>query len=188
MAHLNFLEQFEAGGNATPFTPPVQDLPGYDAGYEAGLADAALQNRQISAALVDRLTEMRFGYAEAQQALMQALTPFVSALANQVLPALSDDLTRAHIKDALFAAAKADIASPIVLTFHPDSATLVRDAIADVAHVEIQLTEDAALGLHEVYVGHAGSETQLDVATLISGFQLALSNISTPMVGGATNG
>jgi len=181
MAHLNFLEQFETNDGAAPVKPPIQDLPGYDAGYEAGLVDSALQNRQLSKVLVDRIVEMRFGYAEAQQAMMQALRPFVSALANQVLPALLDDLTRAHVTEALLEAAQADVTSPIKLTFHPDTAELIKDVLSDITDANVTLFADRSLGPQEVYVGHSGAETQLDVAGLIAGVQAALSNISAPL-------
>ena len=188
MAHLNFLEQFEQVGSDLTFNPPQQDLPGYDAGYEAGLADAALQNTQLSAQLVDRLVEMRFGYAEAQQAMMAALAPFVSALADQVLPALSDDLTRVHLKEVLMTAAQADIANPIVLTFHPKTAALVGDVLQDIAEVQVELREDASLGAQEMYVGNRRTESQLDVAGLIASIQSALSNITTRQFGEVQNG
>lgn len=183
MAPLKFLEQFDSNDASFQLNPPMQDLPGYDAGYQAGIADAAQQQTVLSAALIERLTEMRFGYAEAQHAMMQALSPFVSALSDKILPELSDDLTRAHLRDLLLSAAQSSLADPITLTFHPQTAGLVRDVLAKMGDAEVALGEDATLGLQEVYVGAAGSETQLDVASLITGIQSALRNINGDMNG-----
>lgn len=188
MAHLNFLEQFESKKGAVPFSPPLQDLPGYDAGYEAGLADAARQKGQLSAALVDRLTEMQFGYAEAQHMMMNALAPFIRALVHQILPGLTDDLTRAHLAEALLSAARAKVSDPITLTFHPETASVVRLVLADIADVEVQLHEDATLGKQEIYIGTRYDETQLDVASLITSIQTALSSIATSQHGGGKHG
>ncbi|SEW41378.1 hypothetical protein SAMN04488515_2820 [Cognatiyoonia koreensis] len=176
MAHLMFLEQFEAESGETPTRSPTE-LPGFEDGYDAGLAAAAADQATLSAQMATRISELQFGYVEAQQDLLRALGPLVSAICDQILPALIDDMTRSRIFETLLLCARADVSHPMQLTCHPAKAAVMQQVLADFGDQQVALLTDPGLAQDEVLIGGNRQETQLDTALLIAAMRTALQHL-----------
>lgn len=178
MAHLMFLEDFEGDTQLRRNAPRPEDLPGFAAGFDAGQKAAQQDATQLNAQIVNRLVEMRFGYAEAKQDLLRGLAPFVNAICDQILPDILDDVTRSKLIESLIVAGEADLSAPIRITTHPDKRAALETALHAFDPTMFELMHDPQLAADEIIVGTGGQETQLDVSAMISDLRAALAMIS----------
>ena len=135
MALRRLLQDFDGPAAAADVRPTVQvavqDLPGYAEGYAAGLVDAAAEQGALSAALVARIEDFEFTYAEAQRAILNGLAPFIAAMAAQLLPATAEARLCAEIAAALENLAAAQVTGPLTLTLAPADLAPVSARIAE---------------------------------------------------------
>ena len=95
MEALKFLERFDARIAEVEEPKDPTTLPGYEAGFEAGRALAFAERKQIDTSIVDALSELTFGYAEAYQHIMTTQAPFFEVLAKKLLPGLEQQVLAA---------------------------------------------------------------------------------------------
>lgn len=188
MAHLNFLEQFDNAESPGPTPQSLENLPGYDAGYRAGFDAASQAQTALSSMIVDRLVDVRFGMAEAHQAILETLRPFVHALCDQILPDIIEDVTRSKLVETLLLAAQQDIAQPLTLTVHPTQEVAMAHFLSETPDFDIRLHCDPSLEIHEVLIGTESQETQLDVPGMLDKMRNALATIVSPAERTAANG
>jgi len=178
MAHLMFLESFDGEVAFQQNKPRPEDLPGFADGFTAGQAAANAQTHQLKTEVAARLSELNFGFAEAQLDMLRGLTPLINAICDQILPAILDDITRSRALETLMQAARADVSGPLTLTLHPDQSPGMQQIIDDYALQGFDVRTDASLDETEILVGHSGQETQLNTAAMISEFSKALKMIT----------
>ena len=122
MALLLRLEDFETdhAGQDGPDQHTLAALPGYDAGFAAGQVAALSDQKHVDAALVQTLSDMAFGFAEARQHTLAGMTPLFAALIDQLIPRVVEESFRARLLETLSDLAGKSIAGPTRLIVHPD--------------------------------------------------------------------
>ena len=175
MTILFSLEDFSAPA-PLPDTPPrTEDLPGYDAGYAAALADMAARQAQLSDATAQAISDITFGFAEARLHLLADLGPLFRTLIDKVLPASLPDSFRAHVAAQLVAAAKADINHAFRLCLHPQQVAAVTQALPAALRDHVTVDGDPSLSLHAATIARDRHETALDHDALHADIVNALS-------------
>ena len=170
MALLLRLEDFDAQNPAGhgQDAEALAALPGYDAGFAAGRAAALAERSNLDAALVQTLSDMAFGFAEARQHVLQSVTPLFRALVDQVLPSIVDDAFRARLLETLGTIAHSRVTGPVRLIVHPDQIDAVAALVPNVQGIEIDLRHDPEIGAHGALISHGTAESTLDLDDLVA--------------------
>ncbi|SEM60233.1 flagellar assembly protein FliH [Loktanella fryxellensis] len=147
----------------------------FDAGYAQATDDMAARQAQLSQDLVQGISDIGFGFAEARLHVMAGLEPLFRALVAKVLPTILPDSFRSHLTAHLVHVAKADMATPFRLKVHPSQLTAVGDCLPDAIARLLVLSGDATLGPHVALITRSESETLLDHDALNRDITAALS-------------
>lgn len=155
-------------------------LDGHAAGRAEAEAVAAAEQATLSAALVQRLEDMSFGYAEARATILADLRPLFETLSSTLLPALGDSLLAAHLAQALLDAAAADLSGPVSLRVSVAEVVAVSDLLSGVAAVPFTCRADPALPVGSAIVSGANGagqprESNIDIINLTDGLRKILS-------------
>ena len=174
MSILFSLEDFTAPDRAAA-PPPVEDLPGYAAGYAAAMAEVAARQTQLAQDTIQAISDITFGFAEARLHVMAGLEPLFRTLVETVLPATLPDNFKAHVVARLTAAARADIARPFDLALHPTQIAAVSNVLPPTLAALMTLSADPTLSPHAALIRQGELETALDHDALLEDITQALS-------------
>lgn len=180
MTGLAFLETFDAEPQAPAEDVSVTDLPGYTEGFAAGEKAQQFHQETLRADLIEKLTEMSFGYAEAQKSILDSLDAFFDMLATKVLPDIVSDVQRAQIISALQASAQIDAVAPVTIIVPDGQINALTAALPDELPLPIEIVGSARLAEGEVLLSRAGGETSLNAQALIEMIQDILTSYPTP--------
>lgn len=177
MAQLLRLEDFESDDKRLPAAPQVEDLPGYEAGYAAGLATAQADQRSVDAELVQSLNDMAFGFVEAQNHVLQSTLPLFRGLIEQLIPSIIDQSFCVRLVETLQDLATKRAKAPVRLIVHPDKIDSVAALLPGVNGIEIDLHHDTEIGMHGALISQGHSEFILDLDELIAEIRRILSAV-----------
>ena len=175
MALLFAFEDFASPAVARPEPQRPEDLPGYAEGHAAAMAEVAAHQSHLSQDVVQAISDISFGFAEARLHVMTSLEPLFRVLVDRLLPATLPDSFRTHVVATLIAAAKADIAQPFHLTLHPKQIESVAAILPPTLSALVTLTADGALSRHSATIRHGRMETAIDHDALQADIVQALS-------------
>lgn len=173
MAVLFAFEDFNSPA-PRPRITPATELPGYDAGYAAALADAAAQQTLLSDEVLQALTDLTFGFAEARQHLTKAMEPLFQKLINQVLPTILPASFRADLVARLLESAEKDLSSPFALQLHPTQIAAVSNVIPDALSSRITLQANPGLTPNAALISRPAVESMLDHDAMLDKINTAL--------------
>lgn len=156
------LEDFALPPAAIDGGAASQSLAAFDAGYAQALEDMAVRQTQLSQDLVQAISDIGFGFAEARLHVLAGLEPLFRTLVAKVLPTILPDSFRGHLAAHLVQIARADIAKPFHLHLHPSQLTAVQQGLPDAISRLLILTGDEALGPHAALITRSDAETLLD--------------------------
>ncbi len=188
MTGLAFLETFDAPAPSQTESIRVDEMPGYAEGFSAGEAAQKLGQETLRADLVEKLTEMSFGYVEAQKAIFDALETFFETLASKILPDIVTDVQHAQIVSALNACAQADAASPVTIFVSPNQVEALRTALPDPLPLPVQITASNRLDDGEFLLSQTKAETSLNATVMVEAIQEILANYAIPHTQEHTHG
>ena len=174
MAVLFALEDFNSPA-PKPRITPVAELPGYEAGYDAALADTAAQQTRLSDDTLQALNGLTFGFAEAHQHLTAALEPLFHRLIDQLLPEILPKSFRGDLVATLMEAAEKDLSAPFALQLHPAQIAAVSNVIPDTLARRITLSANPGLTRNAALISRASVETMLDHDAMLAKITTALS-------------
>ena len=174
MAVLFALEDFNSPA-PKPRMTPVAELPGYDAGYDAALADAAAQQTRLCDDTLQALNALTFGFAEAHQHLTTALEPLFRRLIDQLLPEILPASFRADLVATLMTAAEKDLSAPFALQLHPTQIVAVSNVMPDALARRITLSGNSGLTRNAALITRPSAETMLDHDAMLAKINTALS-------------
>jgi len=173
------LEAFDAARAPEPRGPTADWTMGHAAGLAegAGLAEAraAARHDTLSGELVQSLSDMAFGYAEARGAVLASLGPLIRLVLDRLLPEAASSALIPRLAEAVVAAAREDSARPLVLHVHPSRATALRAALDRAGDGPATVATDASLGADAARMALDGQETSLDLGACLSDLRGALS-------------
>ena len=175
MAILLALEDFASPVISMPDPPQPEDLPGYAEGYAAAMAEAAQRQSHLSQEVVQAISDITFGFAEARLHVMTSLEPLFGTLIDKLLPAALPDTFRAHVVAHLVAAAKTDIARPFRLALHPAQVEPLAAIMPPTLAPLVTLTPDGSLSHQTAAIRQGEVETALDHDALLADIVQALS-------------
>ncbi|MBE0413797.1 hypothetical protein [Yoonia sp.] len=170
------LESFEAAAPQDP-SRDIAFQAGYDEGFDAGLAEAKAQNTALAASLVQVISDVSFGYAEARAQILEALTPFFGTLTSAVLPHCVETGFAGVLAQELVKIAADDISGPIRLCVHPDQQAAV-EVVTSTLPTDITVIADSTLDHHAAWISCANSESQLNLDRLLAQITDALTAIN----------
>lgn len=173
MSPLLFLEPFDSDHQHIR-RPDPETLPGYDLGFTAGRADAERQLNYLGEEVVNKLTEMSFGYSEAYQHIMSSLVPLFGAISEQILPSLSPDILHSHILNILTQAAIKDAGAPVTISVPSDEFAALSTRLPLQTQIPVTFVADPQMIDMAALISFPGSETSLNVADLIANLKSVL--------------
>lgn len=153
-------------------------LEAYDRGYQAGWDDAANAQSEdraaISAELARNLQSLTFTYQEARAHVLRSLRPFMSGLAERVLPAIANETLGAIVAEVIAPLAEKSADQPIKLILHPSSRASVESYLAVTTGLPLILEEEPSLGEGQVFLMMGKQETAVDLDGAVAAIQSAV--------------
>ncbi len=174
MALMLALQDFASADAADPSPPTAEGLPGYEAGFAAGIAAAKAEQDQIDQALVQAIEDIAFGFAEARQTVLMSLTPFFEKLSEHILPVTVDTTFRTRLIEQLQSAASEDVRQPCQLALHPDQVDAVQTLLTQLAFSDVTVISRNDLTPHGALVQRGSEETAIDVDAVLEGMRETL--------------
>ncbi|PKQ13571.1 MAG: flagellar biosynthesis protein [Alphaproteobacteria bacterium HGW-Alphaproteobacteria-1] len=180
VAHL--LEEFGDASDGTPLAMTdvsleEERLAAFEKGYQAGWDDAVKAQsedaRHITADLAQSLQDLRFTYEEAYGAVMAALRPLLTEMADAVLPHLARESLAPRIAEMLHDHARAQGRLPIEIAAAPEDLPRLEHLTGD--SLEIALVADDTLAEGQVYLRFGESEAEVDLPGVLAGITAAVS-------------
>ena len=175
MAILFALEDFAAPPAPAPDPQHPEELPGYAEGYAAAMAEIEASQTRLAQEVVQAISDITFGFAEARLHVMAGLEPMFRTLIDTVLPATLPESFRAHVVARLVANARTDVARPFVLALHPGQIDAVTAILPPPLAALLTLTPDPRLSPHAASIRQGDLETALDHDALLAEVTQALS-------------
>ena len=165
MSRLSLLEDFDA-------PPPAPDgpLPGWDAGYQAGLAAAAAQTAAAQNRLSDEtaqaLADLSFSLTGVEQLVLAQLTPLLRLICDKVVPQVLQDTLGVALAEEMIAAARDDLAPRLELRLPPASCAPVAAIARSVAGCAVTVTPDPQLRDGQALLTTPQGDTAFDMLRL----------------------
>lgn len=166
MPQLLSLESFDSQ-RVDDSAPTASYQDGYDEGYAAGLQAANAQAAALSEDCLHALNTIDFTYAEARRQTLDALTPFLHALAHKVLPHCVENGFADQIAQILVDAAEQQASEAVTLHVHPSQNAAIAQ-VAEKTAANVIIHADPDLGQHSAWIKHAGTEAHLDMDALLA--------------------
>ena len=179
MSDLAFLEDFASPAIAAEADTGVDRQLGFADGYAAAQRDFAAAEAAKGGALIDRMTEMSFTYAEARNAVLVALEPLMGEVCDALLPALADQGFGATLAREIAESAGTDIGSFPQVRVHPERVEELRDWTDRLGALDIRVRADPALPRNEAILGE-GRESAFDLQPLTKALAEALRDLMRP--------
>ena len=148
---------------------------GYDAGVAATRAEHGETQAQLSQEVIQALSDITFGFAEARLHVLAGLEPLFRALVNRILPAALADAFPAHIVSRLLAAAKTDISQPFRVLLHPTQIDAINDILPEQLAALLTVEASSSLSPHTAMIDGPTAETALDHDALLTELSESLS-------------
>lgn len=179
---LAFLEDFNSktSPEAKPAAVPVEEQPGYAEGFAAGMAQVQSEQAMLSAQVVDSISDLTFGFAEAQTLILGRLAPLFEALSETVLPQLARDGMGLHLIEALTGVAQTAAGAPLAVAVPPDAVAAVEGALAGRFDNSLRVTGDAALTDLSARISGPDGGLQLDLDEVLARISDGLRALQDP--------
>lgn len=175
------LEVFETGQHTISQEPagPTEDWQnGHAAGFEEARVLAEADANALGAEIVQSLSDMSFGFAEARAAVLQQLEPLFDALISKFLPEFAAQSMVPMIRDRLMAIAADAIDRPLTLSVPPDQIVAVSDLLAEAPNLPFTARSDPTLGSGQALVSAADHEEMIDLGAVLAVAQETLSALA----------
>jgi hypothetical protein len=173
--------RFERFDTADGVVDPTEDpayLAGFDAGLARGLEQAANEQSALRADLVQAIADLEFGYAEASRHMLDGVAPLLGAIADQLLPAVANEVLTARISGLLLAAATDGLNFPVTLAVAPGQFIALQDALPTGPGPGWSVMPDPSLAVGQARWSRGATELQIDLSTLIDGVRAALTAVN----------
>lgn len=143
------------------------EAQGFEAGWQAALAQAALDDTKLHADLAKHLQALSFTWAEARTHVILAMQPVIAGMIDQLLPALARDTLRPIILDWLAQHIETAADQPAHVTVHPKALSQIAGILADTPGLPLKFHTDATLRLTEVLLRARDQEASVDLTRVI---------------------
>lgn len=169
----------------SPDQVEAERLVAFDRGYSAGWEDANKSVLDDAARMksdfANTLRDMGFTFHEARAHVMRGLVPLLKAVVETVLPKAVHDTLGARLEEEIRELAEEVADTPILLRAAPGEAEQMRDCIADVASLPIDLAEDESVPPGQLFLILGRSELNIDLGGAISRLTRALDALDHDM-------
>lgn len=185
------LEVFEFGATqalVNTLGPSEEWQDGHANGFAEAQSMLGADSSRVREELLQAISDMSFGYAEAKAEILQSLSPLFEALIKTFVP----DLARASliplIQDCLLAAATDAAQTPLVVCVPPQDVVALTDLLAMDGTLPFTAKSDPALAPGQALVSAGQAEQMIDLSAVLDAAQQTLAALLTPSSKGALNG
>jgi flagellar assembly protein FliH len=144
----------------------------FEEGYSAGWADAAKayteDRTRADMTIAAAVSDMAFTFHEAQNAMLQALAPFLGQLVDTVLPEMARQGLGLQVREALLAALTRDHPPDAMISARPDTLEAIRRALPDPAPMPLRLQPDPTLADGQVILRIGQREQEINNEALLT--------------------
>jgi flagellar assembly protein FliH len=164
----------------TPEEAEERALSAFEKGYSAGWDDASRsigdEDTRQRSEIAAHLQTLGFGFVEARQHVLTAISPLLCAMVERLLPGLAEEALTRAVMQHLQGLAESLADTPVTLMLHPDARRLVDPALANLPHLPVRLVEDAALGQAQVYIVSQAEEELVDLDAALAALKAAVAD------------
>lgn len=163
----------------------VERLAAFDRGYSAGWEDATSAAEQdgerLKTELANTLRDMGFTFHEARAHVMRGLVPLLQAVVETVLPEAVQTTLGVRLQEEINDLAEDAADLPILLRTAPGEADAIRNSVADVPGLPIDLDEDSSVPPGQLFLILGRSEVNMDLAGPVQRLRDTLEALDTDM-------
>lgn len=172
---LESFENYEVG--------PAKPDPEYLRGYAAGLAEANANVDVAKARAISdvstAINDISFGFAEARQHLLEALTPILHEIVGVVVPTILKESFGAHLFDEFTNKTSQALDGPIVIEVAQDVADELNQAVLAGTESQFEIHSNPSLDEGTALIKTKQTEVLLDLNSISHQLHDALLGLST---------
>lgn len=161
----------------------AERLAAFDRGYAAGWEDANKaatdDANRMKADFANTLRDMGFTFHEARSHVMRGLVPLLRAVVETVLPKLVQDTLGARLEEEIQELAEDAADMPVLLRAAPGESEPMRECLADVPGLPIDLAEDESVPPGQLFLILGQSEVNIDLSGPLTRLAEALEALET---------
>lgn len=176
MTHMLSLESFDGSGS-NPKRPSPDFQSGYEQGFDAATELASADATALKEQLVHAIADIEFGFEEARAELLHSFRPLLSAISNQLLPAMVAASFGPALFDAVKLAVETGTSGGPTLFVHPTQRQAIEQLFAD-QKLAIRISDDNTLSENSAWIDCVEKETFLDADSLIAQIKDTLSALT----------
>ena len=185
------LEVFEVG--SAPLGPepdgPSEDWQnGHAAGFEEARVLIEADANALGSELVQTLSDMSFGIAEARAEIMSQLAPLFDVLISKFLPDFAAQTLVPLVRERMLSVAAEALERPLTLRVAPDQIVAVSDALAETPHLPFTALSDPTLGAGQALISAPGHEEMVDLGAILALAQETLAALTDTLQERSHNG
>lgn len=169
----------------SPDEVEVERLAAFDRGYSAGWEDATRAAEQdadrLKADFANTLRDMGFTFHEARAHVMRGLVPLLQAVVETILPEAVQATLGARLQEEITDLADDAADLPILLRTAPGEADAIRDTVAEVPGLPIDLAEDSSVPSGQLFLILGRSEVNMDLSGPVQRLRDTLEALDTDM-------
>lgn len=167
-------------------------LDSYETGYKAGWDDAVKaqegDSRRISSDFAQNLDDLGFTVTEATQAVLQDLRPLLEELVQKVLPKLAHESLGLRVTELLTDAVAQGMDTEIEITTSPANLAALEALVEAGDNTRVTLRSEDTLGEGQVQMRLGSQEREIDLTTVLSEIQGAISEFFDAQTSGTHPG
>lgn len=173
------LEEFDTGTDATA-RPSADYLRGVRDTEASTSVRAAEKQAEALAQVSATLSDMAFGFAEAEEHLLQVLKHLLRQVAEAALPQVVLESFGAHFQEAMATVFSDAASAPVSIGVHPQLVEELDSTLSDVARSRFEFVPDTNLLPGQAVLRGPDLSFAIDLPALTENLQKALAGLDTP--------
>lgn len=169
----------EPTSEAASETNEDQQLQAFEKGYQAGWDDAVKAQAdsiaKVSAEFGQNLQDMSFTYHEALSKLTLSIQPVLAEIIDKLLPSLAQKTLGPQIVGLLIEMIKEQPNQPIEIVVAPSQIETIEELAGEKLESPFQIVAEQSLGDGQAYVRIGSVERSIDLESVLTGVNEAMS-------------
>ena len=183
MGRHTYLEVFDLGTTSETDQTAEEGQgwqAGFEAGYELARQEICSEQSQLSEQILQSLRDQAFGYHEARAHILDTLRPLFGQLAEVFMPSLAAEMLVPLTVERLHRLAEESVDEPVLLRVPANLEATFMDIARNVPSIPLNVLADESIGDLQVILDSKGTETLLDLQTVLEEVRGILAVMTTP--------